>query len=114
MELFLETKIWFFAGLTLKKYFLSDITDHSTIITNGFVPALLEKLKNFILGLSEKTNNEFISGLLEGMNNEFVVSYINLIDGEQDPRNLMLIFNMTVIVLQHFNLGNAHLNFLSC
>ena len=41
------------------------------------------------------------------MNNEFVVSYINLIDGEQDPRNLMLIFNMTVIVLQHFNLGNA-------
>ena len=46
------------------------------------------------------------------MNNEFVVSYINLIDGEQDPRNLMLIFNMTVIVLQHFNLGNAHLNFL--
>ncbi|XP_063677044.1 MMS19 nucleotide excision repair protein homolog [Bolinopsis microptera] len=44
--------------------------------------------------------------LLEGMNNEFVVSYINLIDGEQDPRNLMLIFNMTVIVLQHFNLDN--------
>ena len=41
------------------------------------------------------------------MNNEFVVSYINLIDGEQDPRNLMLIFNMTVIVLQHFNLGNT-------
>ena len=48
----------------------------------------------------------FVSGLLEGMNNEFVVNYINLIDGEQDPRNLMLIFNMTVIVLQHFNLGN--------
>ena len=49
----------------------------------------------------------FVSGLLEGMNNEFVVNYINLIDGEQDPRNLMLIFNMTVIVLQHFNLGNV-------
>ena len=46
------------------------------------------------------------------MNNEFVVSYINLIDGEQDPRNLMLIFNMSVIVLQHFNLGNAMIRYL--
>ncbi|KAL5264400.1 hypothetical protein ACHWQZ_G005478 [Mnemiopsis leidyi] len=51
------------------------------------------------------------------MNNEFVASYINLIDGEQDPRNLLLIFNMTVIVLQHFNLDNieeAMFDVISC
>ena len=47
------------------------------------------------------------------MNNEFVASYINLIDGEQDPRNLLLIFNMTVIVLQHFNLGTTWVQLMS-
>ena len=39
------------------------------------------------------------------MGTKFVVNYINLVDGEQDPRNLMLIFNMTVMVLQHFDIG---------
>lgn len=42
---------------------------------------------------------------VDGMNEEFVRRYALAIDGEQDPRNLVIVFRMTVIVLQHFNLG---------
>ena len=43
--------------------------------------------------------------LLEGMGTEFAVGYVNTIDGEQDPRNLLIIFKMTVTILQHFSIG---------
>ena len=47
------------------------------------------------------------------MNEEFVRRYALAIDGEQDPRNLVIVFRMTVIVLQHFNLGKPLNLFLS-
>ena len=50
---------------------------------------------------------------VDGMNEEFVRRYALAIDGEQDPRNLVIVFRMTVIVLQHFNLGKPLNLFLS-
>ena len=45
------------------------------------------------------------SDMINSMKQDFVLNYIRTVDGEQDPRNLVVVFKMNVIVLQHFNLG---------
>ena len=42
---------------------------------------------------------------LRKLGGDFVFGYIQAIDGEKDPRNLMAIFGLTPIVIKNFDLG---------
>ena len=39
------------------------------------------------------------------MSSDFVVGYIQAIDGEQDPRNLLTVFNSVYVILRHLQFG---------
>ena len=43
------------------------------------------------------------------MGSDFVYGYIQLMDMEKDPRNLMLAFKTARIIIQNFSLGKIHL-----
>jgi DNA repair/transcription protein MET18/MMS19 len=40
------------------------------------------------------------------MGNEFLRGYIELADGEKDPRNLLLAFSITRVILIEFDISN--------
>lgn len=42
---------------------------------------------------------------LEEMSSDFVINFLQAIDGEKDPRNLLLLFQIIPIVISNFNLG---------
>lgn len=39
------------------------------------------------------------------MGHDFVFGYIQAIDGEKDPRNLLNIFSMTTLVVKHLDIS---------
>lgn len=39
------------------------------------------------------------------MNDEFISSYTKMVDGEKDPRNLMLLFQLDRVILQEFDVA---------
>lgn len=47
---------------------------------------------------------------LQTLRKEFLVGYLQAVDGERDPENLMLIFEMNSIVIEHFPLGMFWVN----
>ncbi|KAF7258666.1 hypothetical protein EG68_04154 [Paragonimus skrjabini miyazakii] len=51
-----------------------------------------------------------VSGL-QSMGSEFVSAYVQAIDGEKDPENLILIFQMNLIVMQHFPIDHVKEDF---
>jgi DNA repair/transcription protein MET18/MMS19 len=38
---------------------------------------------------------------------EFVLGYIQVLDGERDPRNLVLAFTSVRVIVHNFHFGNA-------
>ncbi|CAH1783557.1 unnamed protein product [Owenia fusiformis] len=42
---------------------------------------------------------------LQKFGNSFVYSYIQVMDGEKDPRNLLIAFRSVVAIIQHFQIG---------
>ncbi|KAA3681108.1 DNA repair/transcription protein MET18/MMS19 [Paragonimus westermani] len=51
-----------------------------------------------------------LSGL-QSMGSEFVSAYVQAIDGEKDPENLILIFQMNLIVMRHFPIDHVKEDF---
>lgn len=43
--------------------------------------------------------------VLAMMKEEFTLGYIQMIDGEKDPRNLLTIFRLTLVVITNFPIG---------
>ena len=43
------------------------------------------------------------------MKEEFTMGYIQMIDGEKDPRNLLTIFNLTPIIINNFPIGKNNI-----
>lgn len=41
----------------------------------------------------------------KSMNDEFISSYTKMVDGEKDPRNLMLLFQLDRVILQEFDVA---------
>lgn len=41
----------------------------------------------------------------KSMGPEFISSYCKMVDGEKDPRNLMLLFQMDTVILREFNVA---------
>lgn len=39
------------------------------------------------------------------MSSDFLVGYIQAVDGEQDPRNLLTVFHSTYVILHHLQFG---------
>ncbi|KAF5399121.1 hypothetical protein PHET_07549 [Paragonimus heterotremus] len=52
-----------------------------------------------------------LHGRLQSMGSEFVSAYVQAIDGEKDPENLILIFQMNLIVMQHFPIDHVKEDF---
>ena len=44
-----------------------------------------------------------VSVVLRGMGPDFLNSYIKMVDGEKDPRNLLLLFSMARVILLEFD-----------
>lgn len=57
------------------------------------------------------TNNSLLA--LKGMGKEFISGYVNLTDGEKDPRNLLLSFSITRVILIEFD-TSSHIEVSSC
>ena len=36
---------------------------------------------------------------------EFVLGYVQLVDGERDPRNLLLVFNSVLVIVRNLHFG---------
>lgn len=49
---------------------------------------------------------------MQEMGNDFLAGFRNLLDGEKDPRNLMLIFQMNRVVCIEFDIS-GHVEVLS-
>ena len=43
--------------------------------------------------------------VLVGFSEEFVLGYIQVLDGERDPRNLVLAFSSVLIIAKNFTFG---------
>lgn len=69
------------------------------------IQALHQETRRLAYTLLSSLLERHLVDFVDGMNEEFVRRYALAIDGEQDPRNLVIVFRMTVIVLQHFNLA---------
>lgn len=41
--------------------------------------------------------------VLKGMGSDFINSYTKMVDGEKDPRNLMMLFSMDKVILLEFD-----------
>ncbi len=44
-----------------------------------------------------------MTSALKGMGSEFINSYTKMVDGEKDPRNLLLLFSMARVILIEFD-----------
>ena len=44
-----------------------------------------------------------MTAALKGMGLDFLNSYIKMVDGEKDPRNLLLLFSMARVILLEFD-----------
>lgn len=55
--------------------------------------------------LSALTNSFQLTPAFKGMGADFISSYCKMVDGEKDPRNLMLLFQMDAVILREFNVA---------
>jgi len=42
---------------------------------------------------------------VRGLGSDFVLGYIQAMDGEKDPRNLVIVFNTVPTIIQHLPFG---------
>lgn len=56
-------------------------------------------------GLAGSYNLTYLFLALVGCSDEFVLGYIQLLDGERDPRNLLVAFSSVRIILQDLHFG---------
>ena len=42
------------------------------------------------------------------ISSEFMLGFVQSIDGEKDPRNLLIVFDTVPLITTHLNLGEYH------
>ena len=50
-----------------------------------------------------------VPAAIQFMSSDFMVGYIQAVDGEQDPRNLLIVFHSTYVILHHLHFGELAL-----
>jgi DNA repair/transcription protein MET18/MMS19 len=57
------------------------------------------------LPLPPSTPRLTLTPAFKAMGPEFISSYCKMVDGEKDPRNLMLLFQIDTVILREFNVA---------
>ncbi|GAB6023285.1 mms19 nucleotide excision repair [Chamberlinius hualienensis] len=75
----------------------------SYIFQEVFTQALVQKDRELVFTIFHNFINSHLQDLI-AMNDKFLIGFLQAIEGEKDPRNLAMLFNLMPLIINHFNI----------